>query len=121
MSFVNFTGCDLSNADLGEVNALGTRFNSCTLTGACIENWNIDSRTELEGIICDFVYINLNPKVRNIEPNTGEFIRIKNHDKFDRVGRVRTFIPEFCCKDKATRDIIPCLITEAFAQSVPKL
>lgn len=84
ISFTDFTNCDLRNADLSEANAIGTCFNECIITGACVQHWNIDSRTKFDGIRCDFVYINLNPKVRN---SKGEFIQstpINENNKFDR-------------------------------------
>ncbi len=38
---------DLSEADLSET----------TLTGACIQDWNINSQTKLDDVICDYVYL----------------------------------------------------------------
>jgi hypothetical protein len=42
-----------------------------TLTGACLEAWNIDSTTRLEGAICDYVYL-INQQ-RERRPSSGEF------------------------------------------------
>ncbi len=46
---------DLQNADLTGVQARGSDFGGACLTGACID-WNIDGKTNLENIQCDYVY-----------------------------------------------------------------
>lgn len=61
------TRADLSNADLSKANlsdaklerviALGTNFAEATLTGVCIQNWVIDTETNFEGVICDYIYL----------------------------------------------------------------
>jgi len=73
LSFANFTDCDFRNADLSEVNAIGANFTRCKLKGACIQNWNIDVRTRLDGVECDFVYTKLSTKERDL--GTGKFKR----------------------------------------------
>ncbi len=72
LSFADFNHADLRGADLTETTALGTCFSHCQLTGACIGHWNIDSRTQLDGIDCQFVYLKADPSKDN--PLTGEFI-----------------------------------------------
>lgn len=77
----NLTGADLqrstleeawlARANLTNVQALQTNFRGAKLTGACLEGWNIDSTTQLEGVICDFVYL-LN-RSRERRPSSGEF------------------------------------------------
>lgn len=51
------TGADLSEARLIRTQALGANFEKATFTGICLEDWNIDSTTNLTGVICDYVYL----------------------------------------------------------------
>ena len=53
----NLEGADLRGANLGRTQALGTNFNGATFTGACLENWNINSETNLDNVVCDYVYL----------------------------------------------------------------
>ena len=48
-----------------------TDFYQANLTGACLEAWNIDSTTQLEGAIADYVYLRNNQGERR--PSSGEF------------------------------------------------
>jgi uncharacterized protein YjbI with pentapeptide repeats len=67
LSEADFNSADLSEADLSEANlhkanliriqALGTNFTAATLTGTCLENWNINSTTNLTDVICDYIYL----------------------------------------------------------------
>ncbi len=75
------TGADLTGAVLIATQALGTNFENAILTGACIENWNINSETNLEGVICDYIYLKRGQQERrpsdpnsNFEP--GEFTKL---------------------------------------------
>ncbi len=74
-------GADLSNANLLRVQALYTSFNNTVLTGACIEDWNINSNTNFDNVICDYIYLKQNQQERrpsdpnrNFEP--GEFAKL---------------------------------------------
>lgn len=58
-------------ANLTKTQALSTNFNRAKLTGACLEAWNIDSTTQLDGAICDYVYLLNNQGERR--PSSGEF------------------------------------------------
>ncbi|MDJ0600677.1 MAG: pentapeptide repeat-containing protein, partial [Crocosphaera sp.] len=62
---------NLSHANLTEINAVKTNFTKVSLTGACIENWNIDATTKLDNIDCQYVYLLNNEKER--QPSSGEF------------------------------------------------
>lgn len=53
----NLTGTNLSEARLIRTQTLETNFKGAKFTGACLEDWNIDSGTKLEGAICDYVYL----------------------------------------------------------------
>ena len=51
------------------------------MTGACIQDWNINSETNLENVICDYVYLRQDQQERrphdlnrNFEP--GEFTKL---------------------------------------------
>ena len=54
---LDLSGADLRDADLTESNLTGSDLTGVHLTGACLESWNIDSRTILKNIDCDFVYL----------------------------------------------------------------
>ncbi len=74
-------GVDLTGANLKRVQALATNFSNATLTGACIEDWHINSDTNLENVICDYIYLKKDKQERrpsdsskNFEP--GEFAKL---------------------------------------------
>lgn len=60
----NLTGAKLNDAVLIQTQALGTNFESAILTGACIENWNINSETNLNNVICNYLFLKANSKDR---------------------------------------------------------
>ncbi|MBD1847023.1 pentapeptide repeat-containing protein [Cyanobacteria bacterium FACHB-63] len=64
-------GAWLERSNLTNIQALQTNFRDARLTGACLEGWNIDSTTLLDGVICDFAYL-LNQS-RERRPSSGEF------------------------------------------------
>ncbi len=72
---------NLTNTNLARLQALGTDFKSATLTGACVEDWNINSETNFENVICDYIYFKEDKQERrpadpnrNFEP--GEFAKL---------------------------------------------
>lgn len=67
----DFSHTNLTNANLNSTQALGTNFTSATFTGACIENWRIDKYTNLDKIICNYVYLKHNQQERS--PLNGNF------------------------------------------------
>lgn len=71
LSGANLSGADLSNADLLGTQCLGTNFTGVTLTGACIEDWNTNSETCLDSVICDYIY--LKDKQQEYRPVEGNF------------------------------------------------
>ncbi len=71
LSFANFSGCDLREADLSAVTAVGADFSGAKLTGACLENWNIDTETRLQDVNCDY-YFYLDDGQRKRMPPAGE-------------------------------------------------
>ncbi|MBW4536812.1 MAG: pentapeptide repeat-containing protein [Pleurocapsa minor HA4230-MV1] len=86
LSGVNLSGKDLRGINLSETNlsriqALETNFERAIFTGACIEYWHTNSKTNLNNAICDFVYLEQDKQKRlphdpkqNFEP--GEFTKI---------------------------------------------
>ncbi len=57
LSRANLSSADLRDANLRAVRALATYFDGATLTGTCIEDWNINSETNLENVICEYIYL----------------------------------------------------------------
>ncbi|MCU0535408.1 MAG: pentapeptide repeat-containing protein [Hydrococcus sp. Prado102] len=53
----NLTGVDLTGASLVGTQAHSTNFQGAILTGACLENWEIDKTTQLSELICDYLYL----------------------------------------------------------------
>jgi uncharacterized protein YjbI with pentapeptide repeats len=75
----NFNGADFRKANLSRTLALNTNFKNAIFTGACIEDWRINSGTTLNGVICDYVYLRQGQQERcpsegNFAP--GEFTRL---------------------------------------------
>lgn len=72
LSKANLTEAKLIGTDLTDTQALGTNFTGAKLTRACLENWNINSRTLLEDVVCDYVYLQHHQQDRC--PSSGNFI-----------------------------------------------
>ncbi|MUG99036.1 pentapeptide repeat-containing protein [Scytonema sp. UIC 10036] len=53
----NLSQANLKTAQLIRVQALNTNFSEAIFTDACLENWNINTSTNLDNIICDYVYL----------------------------------------------------------------
>lgn len=53
----NLSEANLSGASLCEAKALRTNFSQAVLTGACIEDWHINNTTQLDSVICEYVYL----------------------------------------------------------------
>jgi uncharacterized protein YjbI with pentapeptide repeats len=71
ISFATLAGANLEYANLTKAQALNTNFQKANLTAACVESWNIDSTTQLERVICDYVYLLNNQQERR--PSSGKF------------------------------------------------
>ena len=75
---VNLQGANLTDASFIETDLLEANLAETIMTGACIEDWNINSQTKLDDVICDYIYFKKNKQKRrpsdpnrNFEP--GEF------------------------------------------------
>ena len=56
-SHANLSQANLSHTNLSAIQALDTVFEQIILTGACIEAWNINSATNLNGVQCDYIFL----------------------------------------------------------------
>ncbi|NER98971.1 MAG: pentapeptide repeat-containing protein [Symploca sp. SIO1B1] len=57
LSLAVMEAANLQNADLTAVQALKTNFVRANFTGACLQDWNINSKTNLDYVQCDYVYL----------------------------------------------------------------
>ena len=79
LSMANLSIANLSGAFLQKTKALNTNFNKAILTGVCLEDWHINSGTNLEEVTCEYIYLKSEQKERlplqgNFE--TGEFTQL---------------------------------------------
>ena len=75
----NFSEANLSGTLLVKSEALNTNFKKAILTGACLQDWIIDSATTLDYVICDYIYLKPNQQERRpLSGNfsTGEFTQL---------------------------------------------
>ena len=89
------SSANLHNANLTNVKAILTNFKKSILTGACIENWQIDSSTNLEELVCDYFYVKRQNQQRypqDVQQNFApgeyyQFIRndLKNFNHIDAI------------------------------------
>jgi uncharacterized protein YjbI with pentapeptide repeats len=57
ISYSTLRNANLKNINLTKSHALMTNFTGACFTGACLEAWNIDNRTNLEQVGCDYMYL----------------------------------------------------------------
>jgi uncharacterized protein YjbI with pentapeptide repeats len=57
LSRANFSQANLKAAKLIRVQALNTNFSEALFTEACLEDWNISTATNVDNIVCDYVYL----------------------------------------------------------------
>lgn len=62
----NLSHCDLSGANLSKAQLFAADLTNAILTGACIQDWQINSETKLSNVQCDFIY-------RKFNQQTGEY------------------------------------------------
>jgi Pentapeptide repeats (8 copies) len=77
---------NLQNSDLTGVQARGSDLVGACLTGACID-WDINERTNLESIECDYVYLKkiCGLGFTNRSPNNGIFLPGELTQRFKRI------------------------------------
>jgi uncharacterized protein YjbI with pentapeptide repeats len=79
LSDATLEGAILERANLTKVQSIRTYFRQANLTAACLESWNIDGTTQLDDVVCEYVYL-LNdqeerrPSIGSFTP--GEFTRL---------------------------------------------
>ncbi|MGK7899954.1 MAG: pentapeptide repeat-containing protein [Hormoscilla sp.] len=76
LSRTDLSSADLRGAFLTRTHALGANFKEAFLTGACLEDWQINSATELDGVICEYFYLQYPDRERRPESGSlapGEF------------------------------------------------
>jgi Pentapeptide repeats (8 copies)/CHAT domain len=57
LSHAVLVGAQLEGTNLTRSQAIGTQFQQARMTAACLESWNIDSTTQLDGIHCEYIYL----------------------------------------------------------------
>jgi Pentapeptide repeats (8 copies) len=69
----NLQNADLTLANLTNVKAGNTDFSDTTLTGACIQNWTINSETKFDGLVCEHIFLTPDRDPQNRRPLSGSF------------------------------------------------
>lgn len=98
LSGKDLSGVNLSGTCLVKVRALDTNFEKAILTGACIQDWNIN-RANLDDVDCDYVYLQYNQqKILPIDRKfkQGEFTKLFQADcSYNRLSVLETSINDF--------------------------
>jgi uncharacterized protein YjbI with pentapeptide repeats len=71
LSGANLSHANLNNANLSFSQVIASNFNQANITGACIKDWNINHKTKLNGVICDYIYLDVDETERR--PINGNF------------------------------------------------
>jgi uncharacterized protein YjbI with pentapeptide repeats len=69
----NFEGADLKEANFSSSNLSDTDFRHATMTGACIQNWTINSGTQFGRLICEHIFLTPDRHPQNRRPLSGSF------------------------------------------------
>jgi uncharacterized protein YjbI with pentapeptide repeats len=67
LSGADLSGANLTEANLTEAKAIKANFTFAVLTGACIEDWHINSETVLEDIQCEYIYLKQNSNGKYVD------------------------------------------------------
>ena len=106
LSYANLKAANLSEAtlqaacfdwaNLTETQAVSTDFSYAKMTGVKLDSWNINSKTNLEGVDSKFVYLLESPKpgTDDLErrPCSGEFVEGEFTKLFEKVTNTIDFI-----------------------------
>jgi uncharacterized protein YjbI with pentapeptide repeats len=69
----NLQGARLDYANLSNAKTGGTNLRGATLTGACIQNWTVNSDTQFDDLTCDYIYLTPDQDKQNRRPLSGNF------------------------------------------------
>ena len=54
---INLQGANLTNASFIGTDLGGANLNETILTGICIQDWNINTKTKFDDVFCDYIYL----------------------------------------------------------------
>jgi uncharacterized protein YjbI with pentapeptide repeats len=89
LKLTNMAGANLQNADLESAQALGTNFEKANFTGACLQDWRISNKTNLDNIECDYIFLGKDAGSRFIQrfPANRRFQPGEFTAKFQRMSK----------------------------------
>ncbi len=109
----NLRNAVLTNANLKKASLEGADIRGATLTGACIQAWTIDEATELNGINCEYIYLNdtYDPKTDKREriPDANSGVEFESGD-FESLFRKDNLIIQLFIRSRDDREAL----TKAF-------
>lgn len=95
MSGSDLTGADLRESNLSAVKLFGACIDGANLSGCTIENWGVNSETIFGDVLCDYVYLHSERRMRS--PSLGYFGRSdfkKLHEAFIETVDLLAHTPE---------------------------
>jgi len=63
----------LEGADLSETQVIEADFRGAIINGVCLENWNVDSKTNLDNVNCHYIYLRSNNQERRPSISNSKF------------------------------------------------
>jgi uncharacterized protein YjbI with pentapeptide repeats len=69
----NLQNADFTLANLANVKAGDTNFGNATFTGACIQNWTINTGTKFDKLVCEHIFLTPDRNPQNRRPLSGSF------------------------------------------------
>ncbi|BAY26499.1 pentapeptide repeat protein [Calothrix sp. NIES-2100] len=90
LSGADLQGADLRNSILVDAQAIDVDFTNANLTGICIQDWNINSKTCFTNVQCDYIYRKLDERGKPTDryPVDGEFKPREFESLYQEVGNV---------------------------------
>ncbi len=103
----NLSRADLSQANLSRISALRTNFSQAILTGACLEDWHTNTSTNLEQVMCDYVYLKFSsyPIHSERRPHNGDFVL----GEFTKLFQKSKEIVDLIFRDGISWDAFACV------------